>query len=420
MYIFTIVSFTILAMIPIDLLAVVKMYRVRRFRNGCFELFLHLILAAEICLFYVAGREPDRNGFIMALDHVSMTSVICAVYPFVCIVYGISHLIIEYRIRKTTITASSVSEGIAKMDCGLLFCEKDGTLVLTNRKMRDIYREIFGRNFTNGKVLWQTVSEKMTTPNAIRILFTGDPTFRLNSGTVICFSKNALTEKRRKYDEIIARDITDIYNKTAELKENNRRLEETEKRLQETYRNIAQLKQEEELLTYKMQIHDELGNSILSGQALLNGETIDDVSKTKLLEDWEKTLRDLRSNLQAGGVTGNNSLDDLRNTAQRLGTKLLIKGTLPNDNIIVMAIREALYNAVKHSEADMVMVVSTKDEKGYNIVISDNGVKKTAENKEGGGLTNIRRNIENSGGSFEVEWGESVILKITLPLEEKQ
>jgi signal transduction histidine kinase len=84
-------------------------------------------------------------------------------------------------------------------------------------------------------------------------------------------------------------------------------------------------------------------------------------------------------------------------------------------------IQEILTNAIKHAEASEITVSLTQDEDSINIIIEDNGKGFNAKNiakKEGMGLNNITKKVEQLNGTFNIDSfeGKGTTILIDIPL----
>jgi signal transduction histidine kinase len=85
---------------------------------------------------------------------------------------------------------------------------------------------------------------------------------------------------------------------------------------------------------------------------------------------------------------------------------------------IFLSIKEALNNAMKHSEATHIKINITTNNRRLVIQIADNGVGIDAEKlrRFGNGLNNMRRRMESIDGSFKIESGNCCVLTFEAPL----
>ncbi len=83
---------------------------------------------------------------------------------------------------------------------------------------------------------------------------------------------------------------------------------------------------------------------------------------------------------------------------------------------LFLELKEALHNAVKHSEAGELSIRFDIGDK-LILTIHDNGIgMSTEESPLGNGLKNMKSRIENMGGSLKIENSNGVSLIIEVPL----
>jgi signal transduction histidine kinase len=61
-----------------------------------------------------------------------------------------------------------------------------------------------------------------------------------------------------------------------------------------------------------------------------------------------------------------------------------------------------MYNSIRHAYADNIKVNTLERPDSYHIQISDDGKKKVDSIKEGGGLSSLRKAIEERNGELKI------------------
>jgi hypothetical protein len=128
--------------------------------------------------------------------------------------------------------------------------------------MNDICFSLLGRTLQNGVALYDSVK--------------GKPIHALSDGTAVSFRHRLLTFDGAPLHELIADDITELYEKNEQLRADNersRRLPENMKAYGETLTDTVR---RQEILQAKANIHDEMKRMILA-----TGKTIQDGSETE-------------------------------------------------------------------------------------------------------------------------------------------
>lgn len=180
--------------------------------------------------------------------------------------------------------------------------------------------------------------------------------------------------------------------------------------------SISEAGNDEELLHYKMRIHDQLGNAILRTRTYLRDPNLTKQYVEEILFVWENTIKAFEENLYEAKPSEEGSFAEVLKQAEAFGLELTIKGRFPTGNALaVRAVREAMYNSIRHAYANHMMVDSYKAGDGYHIRISDDGIVKDENITEGGGLTSLRKAIEEAGGSMTVGIWEGLELSLFIP-----
>ena len=151
-----------------------------------------------------------------------------------------------------------------------------------------------------------------------------------------------------------------------------------------------------------------------------------------LIEEAYQKVRTIAHTKNAGVMANQGLLSAVKNIAK----KVSIPGKLKVEVIpfgleerlensleiaIFRMIQEILTNAIKHAKATEIVIHLTQHDDSLNILIEDNGKgfnPKTIDKKEGMGLPNIEKKVEQMGGVFSIDSfekrGTSIIIDIPL------
>ena len=114
-------------------------------------------------------------------------------------------------------------------------------------------------------------------------------------------------------------------------------------------------------------------------------------------------------------------IDMLRRAARTTGVALSITGEMPEEDWvqaqIVQAAAETLTNAISHATAKTLFIELCREEHRYIARFTNDGIQPTEKIVEGGGLSSLRRKLENSGGVMYVEHSPQFALTVILPRE---
>lgn len=296
--------------------------------------------------------------------------------------------------KEEHITPMSVKDSIDMLDAGLCYWEDGGRIILSNKKMDEICLALSGEMLLNGEKLYNYLkSECISMPD----------------GTIKYFFHNPVEFEDKQIHELIAADVTELYKKNELLKQETISLQKMNESLRRYNQNIEETVRKQEILDTKVYIHDEMNRLMLVTTA--NAET--PMSE----EDFKEILKLWRNNAILLGTESNKSrvntdIKEVNQLAELLGIQLGWQGeqpwTVPDSirEVFIMVAREAIANAVKHAEAKNITIAIHKNDEKLFIEISNDGKLPTGKISLGGGLTNIKRMVEEKNGQFKVEVNE--------------
>ena len=379
----------------------VKWYRARRawsaFINAAF--FFAGFLEYRICLEIIRDNEmpPYINKFLaLPMDYFFLIPAVMAMY---CVI----SLVVEIRLARTSISRSSIFNAVNEVDCGMIYFDKTGRIILTNRKMAALSKRIFKYYPYNGNKFWEDIISFEKNEVCKRIDFTQSPAFLFKDGTVWSFNRGLIKDTDCNYNEILAKDVTVLYKQTLNAEKENKRLSTLQKSLGRVLRSISETGNEEELLNYKIRIHDELGNAILRTRKALRSDDISKESVQNIVYGWANTIGAFEKNLLESKTNEGSGYKDLVSQAKSFNVNLVFKGNFPKDDALaVRLVRETMYNSIRHAYADNITVNTLERPDSFHIQISDDGKKKVDSIKEGGGLSSLRKAIEERNGELKI------------------
>lgn len=391
----------------------------RRYINKVNGIICTLVVWDLFVLWYArTGEVASLPGFARAaLQIPGKTHLALLITTCLHCIYGIFRL---YDRSLKTLSKKSVIEAMNSMECGLLYSDESGNVVLMNRKMLKLSKIFTKRKILDAEDFWRSVISFDSNDRAKRIDFTTWPAFLLNSGEVWSFQRSYPQDSDKRYMEIVARNVTALYKKRLDLEAEIENLSKVEKDLAKVLKNISKAGNDEELLNYKIRIHDQLGNAILRTRQLLRSFEENEQDCSRILYVWSNTIRAFKGNRLEAEYNKAGSLEGLYKQAQILGIDLVMFGDFPVTNsVAIRAVRESMYNSIRHAYANTLTVESYKGEDGYHIHIYDDGKCEQETVSEGGGLKSLRRAVEATGGSMAISVRQGVELNLFFAEEEK-
>ena len=112
---------------------------------------------------------------------------------------------------------------------------------------------------------------------------------------------------------------------------------------------------------------------------------------------------------------------ELIQVADLIGCRVEFQGRQPPERkallLLYAAIREALTNAVKHAGADKLTISVSENNGRYDVEIRNNGRAVNPPIQEGGGLSSLRKRLEQDGATMSYRYNGAVTLILTIPKE---
>lgn len=308
---------------------------------------------------------------------------------------------------------NSVKEAFDNLPSGICFFDKNGVLTLCNCKMFSLIFEFTGTDPQSLAELWKLM-------DASPAIVQSNPRVYLDrTGTAWCFAATLIkTQDGSAYTQVMASDVTELYHKTKELEQNNRALAEYGRRLQRLSADVLAVTREEEILKMKMRIHDDIGRSVIATRLFLQeNRPMDELD----LSVWKNAVWLLKHEAEETDET--NALKSLEKAGHGIGIELHIDGSLPENragDIITLAIRECMTNAVRHAGAKDLYIRIQNDGAGAIAEITNSGVVPNGEIVPGGGLTSLRFRVENYGGTMSIIVTPQFRLVVSVPLKQEE
>ena len=318
--------------------------------------------------------------------------------------------------KRTNISGLSINESFDSLPTALCFFLQSGLPRMTNKEMEKIYRSLAGGELSDAGKFW--LSLKYGDYQGC-IMEGNDPIYRLPDGRIMCFSLKEMRVERNKIYELIGNDITEEYGLKEELEGKRVKAREINSRLRELNKSITRITAEKEVLAAKVRIHNELGDLLLYSKSYLAGNS--DIDKKKLLSMWRKNNRLFE---ESGPEVWQNTYNSAIEDARKLGVRVVTKGELPEEEVLKdineTAIKVHANNTLRHAHGHTVFATSSVEEGKYVIVFENDGEPPKEKIREGGGLGNLRRMVEQAGGELSLSHEPKFVMTIVVPVKKKK
>lgn len=366
-----------------------------------------------VLVYFSAMQNAAVNSFHFDDYRFSRCILFAAPVCIVNIAFLCRVMIALSRVRKTSISPSSIKESIDNLPTGLCFSRKNGMVQLVNYQMNKLSYLLTGSDIQNAETFWRLVSEGGLNKECERLMSGEKPEIRFENGSVWSFSR----ENIDSVVQITATDITDYYTLTQTLEQKNIELKKMNDRLRKYSENVIEVTSSKERLETKVRIHNEFGQALIATHRALQ-ET--DGSLDEAVELWKRNISVLR--MEAEPSSEADHIATLIKAAESVGVLIEVKGSIPNTKelrVLVMTVAtEALTNAVKYADAQKMIIEVEERSDSYVVCFTNDGRKPDSETvTEGGGLSSLRRKIERAGGEMYVSAKPEFALTIKLMKE---
>lgn len=303
---------------------------------------------------------------------------------------------------------NAIKESFDRLPTGVCFFDRTGSIVLCNRRMYQLSRFLLDSDM---QYLGE-VQEALSAPTGgvVRIPDI-DNTYRFPDKTVWRFEKTEVTDRYGvSYIQLTAADVTDLQRALVQLTVDSKKLQEDAEKLKQLSDNAGALAREKELLDAKSAMHDGLAACITLTKQYITGE-FDGMDAGVVCREWEKVIA-FRDTIRLP------ARKKLLDSAKASGVTVRIRGQEPTDGeaeLLYTAMQVCLNNAIQYAKATEISANIWENEGSYTVVIRNNGKPPEKEITEGGGLTNLRHKIENSGGKMTVQSLPEFSLVIEIP-----
>lgn len=325
--------------------------------------------------------------------------------------------------RRERIGRASIKESLDNLPSGICFADQSGLVILSNKQMYRLCYTLMGMDLQHISELLDALEKPQA---GIQSVGADTNVYRFPEGKVWKFTQSSITDADgNAYTQVLAVDVTALYEKGDELEQENRRLEEVNARARNLYAQLDDIVREEENFAVKTHVHDEMGELLGLTRNMLTQRELPPERLKALGKRWEH----IGDTLGAVGKQDGDAFDSDKTLAELtegiagIGVALHVRGEFPQKSgaayLLTAAVRECAINTVRHAKGSEMTVELTKTPHSLIAAITNDGLTPAGEVVEGGGLSALRRRIEGAGGAMQVESTPRFRLVITLPGKEE-
>lgn len=298
----------------------------------------------------------------------------------VILLYILVSYIYEYFNSSNYISALSVKKGIDMSNAGVMFLDKDGSILLIN--------DLFSRVLK----YYGITSDYINSLISVSFKMVGSEYLVMYNNRVYCLKiVNDL--------EVSLIDIDELYKLQMEEEKYNKEINLNNKKLVMTVNNIKKIEKEKNLLKLKNEYHDIIGYRLaLFDKYLESSKT----NPSDILFLLDSIYVDFDSS-----VSSYDKLSNLVRMYSIIGVNINIVGSLPKDKevsrVFFEVIRESVTNAIIHAGSKNIKVVITNYLSGIEMVITNDGKKPDNIIFESDGIKGMKRKVSSINGSISID-----------------
>ena len=350
-----------------------------------------MLVQAVVLVMYVLLRLPGKKrllriGFeaavlvlLLGADYFISEFFLKMAVVFVMwiwILRDIRQIVLCGKELRTSISAISIKEGMDALPAGLLFFAQDGRVMLINRRMQELLREI-----GESHVFSQTGN---------RVHEAG--------GRMWMFARSKMLIGKKWYTQLTAADVTEQWSLTEELRAKKVQLEQRGLELSAALNELDAVCRAEEALWLRTRVHDVLGQRVTLLLRALREQTPPDTQLSAFANDLPQLLRENRDTEAAA-----RRLQRLQELMREIGVTLSVRGELPDcpetADLIADIVMECSTNAVRHGFAAEIDV-----RLGQGVLtVANNGRLPERALVPGHGISGMQKKLAAAGGRLTIQ-----------------
>ena len=201
------------------------------------------------------------------------------------------------------ISRNAVKEGFDTLPAAICYFDRNGLLRLINHRMQEIAAVLCGCDLQTLTDLEQALHSP---GGGVQLRDEAARIYAFPDGTVYHFAVRPVQDKYGiPYTEVMATDVSRLAALHAALQQENECLADANRRAKRLYDNMPDIVREEEILKMKMQVHDDIGHTLLAARRALRHEH--DLARIKNeAVEWESCRGPAELYAKTGGCSGRN------------------------------------------------------------------------------------------------------------------
>ena len=319
------------------------------------------------------------------------------------------------RQGKQALSRDSIKQALDMLPSGICYFTPSGSVKLCNRQMDALFRSISQCDLQTLAELRDALSGCDACSGVIR-LSQEMQTYLFPDGKAWSYRQTEVKASDGVvYTEAIFSDVTDLYHKSLELKEQIKRLNAISRELKWLSDNALILTREKEVLSAKTKLHDDMGAVLIAIRHILHNNQTEEAANA--MDLFRRAVSAIK--YDNADPRGHSELDRFMQDAGAIGITVNLSGELPEQEelrrVMILAMRECLTNSVRHARATTIQITVEQKGDSVSMQITNDGKPPETEVVPKGGLLNLYRHIMGCGGTMEIQSKPGFALTVVLP-----
>lgn len=368
--------------------------------SGVRRLVIDAVVLAVSVFSCAAIMAANRGGPALNIPWLAVPLLACVI-----IVNAVAGLIRARISSRSTLSPASIKEALDNLNTGILFCDADGRAILINYAMGELSASLTGSYPGTLSALSEALTLAEALPESPEL-------FRLPDGSVRRIRTVTLSDAELGgFTQTTAENVTELYDANMKLKEENAELMRAIGDMKRMFDMVGERVREQETLDIKVRVHNDIGKSLIALSGLISGGS-------EAPEDELRALHRAVSLFASSPPPKPGTLAEAVHEADELRVTLEINGPVPSsaedESLIAAAAGECVTNCIRHARGSRVTVDISETESCCTAVFTNDGEAPSSPIVEGGGLGNLRRSVEDSGGEMHLGYYPQFTLTLKL------
>lgn len=326
----------------------------------------------------------------------------------------------QLRYMNRTVSRRSIKDAMDTLPGAICYFNSSGAVKLCNLQMHRLFRSIAQSDLQTLFELQKALSECDGLSGIIR-LSDERQTFLFPDGKAWQYHQTEVKAKNgATYTEVLFSDVTELYEKHLELKSRNAELKEMYQDIRRLSDNVLEMTRENEILTAKTNLHDQMGAGIVAiRQSLQQSHTSE--KNAEAIELLYKAVKVIKNDNDS--PVGRSDVEEFIHNASVVGIRVEMTGSLPEEEnvrrLFLLAMKECCTNAVRHADAATLWIKAGESEGTAFLCIENDGKPPRGEVTPRGGLLNLSLHLAECGGRMEIQLKPGFALMVTVPIRKE-